>query len=403
MKSQNIRRLEIMLLIIFVLLWMMLVTDRKIKDSVYWEWVKEDNPIHFIYLKEQVQEIIDSIWKDWMPVLSYNEEEMRKGQFALYFQKIFQEEVSPVQQYCLDYWNDNSNYDLLYADAIPEYFTESDEAALVEEKKEEAAKMKPSKNGQTYSLTKLMDYDYLLREFYIVDETTALSEDVLKPKEILNKKLGFNLDTDEPLILIFHTHGSETYKGDKGSVIDVGEYLKEQLENTYHIKTIHDKTVYDQIDGELDRNRAYNFAGEGVSQTLKENPSVKIVMDLHRDSVDESIDLVTDINGKKTAQIMFFNGVSYKKGVGEIDYLENPNKEYNLATSLQMQLLAAKYFNGLTRKIYIKGYRYNLHLTKRSMLIEVGAQNNTLEQAKNAMLPLADLLYRLAKGEKAYQ
>lgn len=402
MKGQNIRKLEIMLVIIFILLWLMLITDRKIKDSVYWEWFEEDNPIHFVYLKEQVQEIIGNLWKDWMPILSYDEEEMEKGQFALYFQKVFQKEISPIQQYCLDYWDDNSNYDLLYADAIPEYFTESDEAA-VEEKKNEAAKMKPSKNGQTYSLTKLMDYDYLLKEFYIVDETTELSERVLNPGELLNKDLSFNINEEEPSVLIYHTHGSETYKGDKGSVIDVGEYLKERLENTYHIKTIHDKTVYDQIDGELDRNRAYNFAGDSVSRILKENPSIKIVLDLHRDSVDESIDLVTDINGKETAQIMFFNGISYRKGVGDIDYLKNPNKQFNLAASLQMQLLAAKYFNGLTRKIYIKGYRYNLHLAKRAMLIEVGAQNNTLAQAKNAMLPLADLIYRMAKGEKAYE
>lgn len=402
MKSQNIRRLEIMLMIIFILLWIMLITDRKIKDSVYWELLREDSPIHFVYLKEQCQEIIDALWMDWMPILSYNEDEIEKGQFSLYFQKIFQKEISPIQEYCLDYWNDDSNYDLMYADAIPDYFTESDEDA-VKEKKNEAAKMQPKKNGQTYSLTKLMDYDFLIKEFYIVDETTALSKEDLNPNELLNKDLGFSVDKEEPLILIYHTHGSETYKGDKGSVIDVGEYLKERLETVYHIKTIHDKTVYDQIDGELDRSRAYNFAGDSVERTLKENPSIKIVLDLHRDSVDESIELVTDIHGKKTAQIMFFNGVSYRNGVGKIDYLENPNKQYNLATSLQMQLLAAKYFNGLTRRIYIKGYRYNLHLAKRSMLIEVGAQNNTLKQAKNAMLPLADLLYRLAKGEKAYE
>ena len=126
------------------------------------------------------------------------------------------------------------------------------------------------------------------------------------------------------------------------------------------------------------------------------------MLDLHRDSVEDSIQLVTEIDGKKTAQIMFFNGVSRLKS-GEIDYLYNPNKSANLAFSLQMQLLAAKYYPDYTRKIYIKGYRYNLHLAKRAMLVEVGAQNNTVTEAKNAMVPLAELLYRLLSGEKAYK
>ncbi|MFQ9748605.1 MAG: stage II sporulation protein P [Anaerobutyricum soehngenii] len=73
----------------------------------------------------------------------------------------------------------------------------------------------------------------------------------------------------------------------------------------------------------------------------------------------------------------------------------NPNKKANLAFSLQMQLLCGKYYPDLTRKTIYKGYRYNLHLAKRAMLVEVGAQNNTVEEAKNAMKPLAEMLYRL--------
>ena len=68
-----------------------------------------------------------------------------------------------------------------------------------------------------------------------------------------------------------------------------------------------------------------------------------------------------------------------------------------------MQLLCGKYYPALTRRIYIKGYRYNLHLAKRAMLVEVGAQNNTVEEAKNAMKPLAEMLYRLLSGEKSYK
>ena len=93
--------------------------------------------------------------------------------------------------------------------------------------------------------------------------------------------------------------------------------------------------------------------------------------------------------------------VTDEKGNKKVITLEN--KEGNLAFSLQMQLLCGKYYPDLTRKIYIKGYRYNLHLVKRAMLVEVGAQNNTVKEAENAMKPLAEMLYRLLSGEKSYK
>ena len=117
-----------------------------------------------------------------------------------------------------------------------------------------------------------------------------------------------------------------------------------------------------------------------------------MVIDLHRDGVPADRHLVTEINGKPTAKFMFFNGLSRTTSQGELSYLPNPYIADNLALSFQMQLAAAEYFPDLTRKIYLKGYRYNLHLCPKSMLVEVGAQTNTFEEAKNAMEPLAALL-----------
>ena len=94
---------------------------------------------------------------------------------------------------------------------------------------------------------------------------------------------------------------------------------------------------------------------------------------------------------------MFFNGLSQTPD-GPVEYLENPYREDNLAFSLQMQLNAQAYFPGFTRKIYLKGLRYNLHLRPRSALIEVGAQTNTFEEALNAMEPLAELLDMVLQG-----
>jgi stage II sporulation protein P len=107
--------------------------------------------------------------------------------------------------------------------------------------------------------------------------------------------------------------------------------------------------------------------------------------------------MVNDVNGKPTAPIMFFNGIS-QTPEGPIEYLSNPYKEKNLAFSFQLQLDADAYFPNLTRKIYLKGLRYNLHLRPRSALVEVGAQTNTYQEALNAMEPLAEVLDMVLQG-----
>ena len=81
------------------------------------------------------------------------------------------------------------------------------------------------------------------------------------------------------------------------------------------------------------------------------------------------------------------------------DFAQNPNLSDNLAFSLQLQLKAKAYFPELVRHIYLRAYRYNLHFKPRSLLVEVGAQNNTVEEAINACDPLAHILDMVLKGE----
>ena len=83
---------------------------------------------------------------------------------------------------------------------------------------------------------------------------------------------------------------------------------------------------------------------------------------------------------------------------GNLDYLPNPYIEDNLAFSFQLEYLAKQYFPDYTRCIYLKGYRYNLHVRPKSLLLEVGAQTNTVEEAMNAMEPFAWLLNRVLQG-----
>ena len=85
------------------------------------------------------------------------------------------------------------------------------------------------------------------------------------------------------------------------------------------------------------------------------------MIDLHRDGVGNNTRLVTEQNGVPMAQIMFFNGLSRTTKTGDIEYLYNPYIADNLAISFQMQLKAAEYYPGFTRRIYLKGYRYNMH------------------------------------------
>ena len=190
-----------------------------------------------------------------------------------------------------------------------------------------------------------------------------------------------------PQILIYHTHSQEAFAdSEEGNISDtivgMGNYLTELLENKYGYNVIHNTSVFDMIDGVLDRNTAYNLAETEISSILAANPTVEVVIDLHRDGLDGE-KLVTQIDGKQVAKIMFFNGLSRTARNGNVDYLPNPYIEENLAFSFQLQIKAQEYY---------------LHLKPRALLIEAGSQLNTVEEEKNAMEPLADILDRVLAG-----
>lgn len=405
MREKNLKVIEGLLVVLFILLWGLFLSGGSGRVKRRTVSFGKNIPIHTEIFREFFENSIGKGQYELTPILGYDAYDGGKGVFLPFFRNGMQAEYFPIQRFALDYWKGKGYYKAKYSDSVPDYFTESDDQS-VEEKKKDPGKMKQTGEGRTYTIKELASYSFLLEHFYIVDSTTTMTKQELNGTRLVKMDLSAKMRNDDPLVLIYHTHGSETYKktdGKEGSVIEVGTALTSELEKVYGIHTIHDKSVYDMVNGQLDRNAAYNFAGDSVEETLKKNPSVKVVIDLHRDSVENSIHLRTKINGKSTAQIMFFNGVSRLAGKGDIGYLYNPNKEANLAFSLQMQLLCGKYYPDLTRKIYIKGYRYNLHLVKRAMLVEVGAQNNTVNEAKNAMKPLAEMLYRLLSGEKSYK
>lgn len=249
------------------------------------------------------------------------------------------------------------------------------------------------------NLELLQDYEKLVTQFYIVDANTSVGSNRLNVDNFMAKDMTVSKEDGEPQILIYHTHSREAFAdslpGDASTtIVGAGERLAQILTDTYGYNVLHLTEEFD-----TDRDQAYSKALPRIEQILQENPSIQVVIDLHRDAMPEGTRLVMDLDGRPTARFMFFNGLSRTKTTGDIAYLYNENLDDNLAFSFQMQKKALEYYPGLTRKIYLKGYRYNMHLKDKYLLVELGAQNNTVEEAMNACDPLAHILDMVLSGE----
>ena len=191
-------------------------------------------------------------------------------------------------------------------------------------------------------------------------------------------------------VLIIHTHTTECYaQRDDGwysteysprttdhsqSIVAVGDVLAEQLEavgiRTLHVTEMHD---YPQYNGSYDR------ALETIEKYLKEYPSIEMVLDVHRDAItyDDGTKLkpTAEIDGKKAAQVMIISGCD---AGGRLWF---PEWESNLTMALQIQQAAQSKFPGLMRPLSFAPYRYNMHMTPNSLLVEFGTDANTLDEA----------------------
>lgn len=201
----------------------------------------------------------------------------------------------------------------------------------------------------------------------------------------------------EPSVLIVHTHGSESYlpKGhdfyspeetfrslkEEETVVHIGEVLADELEKQ-GISVIHDKTMYDQTDF----NRSYNYSRVGIKKALEENPSIKYIIDLHRDSVFDSsgknIKPLTRVDGKNCAQLMLVVGTD---GAGA----DHPHWRDNLTFATHLQNKLNNKYPTLARPINLRTSAFNQALAKGSILLEVGSCGNTVEEAENAIVLFA--------------
>ncbi len=299
----------------------------------------------------------------------------------------------------------NQVINLIYENAgyTKEETTEAKPQTTNKKKKEKAVKTAakvivpmPKVTGKLYTADNLGSFESVINKFYIVTAATSIKESDMPIKTAMSEKFRIKGSSKKPQILIYHTHSQEEFCNSNGNesttIVGVGERLAEILEEQFGYNVIHDKSTYDIVNGQLDRNEAYDQSRAGVKKILKKYPSISLILDIHRDGVNENTRLVTEVNGKSTAQVMFFNGMSRFKTTGDIDYLYNPYLYENLALALQMKVNAEAYYPGFARHNYVNAYKYNLDLCKQSMLIEVGAQTNTYQEERNAAEPLARLI-----------
>lgn len=265
--------------------------------------------------------------------------------------------------------------------------------------KEQGSQPRPSEKinvaavlEERFGNLKKVRFQDFISNYYIVDPSTKAVEADFPITTLASKKVTVKR-SDQPQILIYHTHGSEGYIDSRpgmaeDTVIGAGNVLAQYLE-TYGFHVIHVTEVFDRkADGSDDRNNAYNNTLPVIRKILAENPGIEVVIDLHRDSGEARR---ATVNGQTMAKIMLFNGLCRTKD-GPISYYSNENLTGNLAFSLQTQVTGNEMFPGLMHRIYLKSYRYNMNLMEKYLLVELGTQKNTTAEAMAAMKPFAEIL-----------
>jgi stage II sporulation protein P len=253
-------------------------------------------------------------------------------------------------------------------------------------------------------LENLRDPLFLRDSMYTVNTLTLFEPETFNADEFMAVDLRVNpqnLAGNDPVVMVFHTHSTEMFADSDPNdmftgIVGIGAYLTKLL-NERGIPTMHYYTErFDIVDGKPQILGSYERQESYIRQILKDNPTIEVIIDLHRDGLLESTPLpITTINGQSTARLMFVHGLSLRNVNGvavPITNLPNPNLPTNLAFSFQMQMALNQSHPTLNRRIFLNAFRYSLHYLPKSLFVEVGDQRSTFTQAKNAMYPLADAL-----------
>lgn len=252
------------------------------------------------------------------------------------------------------------------------------------------AKGKSGSDGKVY--LPLVSRNLSSENMLLLSNETKLSPDMHTLSETAPKAYNDLVISEKPLVLIVHTHATECYtSGNDGvyeknepsrsdnieeNVVAVGKVLSETLEN-FGIPVLHSTTLHDK---ESFLN-AYTSSLNEVHRILGENPSIRFVIDLHRDAIvsssGEKTAPVTNIAGENYAQLMFVMGTN------EAGF-NHPDWEDNLCFAIDMQEAMNKAFPGIMRPINLRRVSFNEQLSSGYVLLEAGATGNTLEEAKRS-------------------
>ena len=221
---------------------------------------------------------------------------------------------------------------------------------------------------------------------HVKNTTETKSLDIEK---VLSEPLELSVDKSKPAVLIFHSHTSEGYEmierdwyaqdrtsrsnDENRNIVRVGTEIADYLTDLGYT-VIHDKTIHD-----ASYNGSYPSSRKTVAKHLAEHPEIQIVLDIHRDSItlDNGVKIkpVNTIGGKKAAQLMIITGAE------EGDVKNFPDWEYNLRFALHLQKECETMFPGLMRPVLFSQRKYNMDMTRFSLLVEMGSEANTLEEA----------------------
>ena len=375
-----------------------LETERRKVDHSLLEWFVLENVPVFLYSMEQPEE--------------YDKDSLKESDYAqLLLLEGSDENRKGIEEGSLEYGEDAIHLDKSLEEAFlkenglaggnPAAGEEMPENMEQQYQQADAVFHEVEEPAYRYQWENLQDYTELVKAFYAIDSTTAAGTELLNTEKLLSKDMRMQGGNDEPQILIYHTHSQEAFvdsiPGDESTtIVGAGEKLAQLLREKYGYNVLHLTESFDKES----RDYAYSNSLPVLEQLLEENPSIEVVIDLHRDAMPEDRRLVVDLQGRPTAQFMFFNGLSRTAKNGPIESLENPYLDDNLAFSFQMQTASNEYYPGIARRIYLKAYRYNLHLRPKSLLIELGAQNNTVEEIMNAIDPVAHIIHLVLVGEE---
>lgn len=245
--------------------------------------------------------------------------------------------------------------------------------------------------GSNYIVAGKIEEENGEEDYYLPGQEDKISDWIVIPKES-----GSSTQLDgEPLILVYNTHNAEAYKpsdgvsrreGKNAGVAAVAKKLAQNLENKYSLKTYYCDVIHDYPDF----TKAYINSMSTVQQLLKRYQKVQLVLDIHRDAgLSSRSDTLVKIGDKNYAKVMIVVGTEHDKW------------QQNLAFAEKLEARANELYPGLIKSIRIrKDRRYNQHLHPQALLLEIGSDLNTEEDAANSTVLLAEIIQGLLKQSR---